>query len=240
MERIGADGRLDAIGRQGGDHRVAVHRLIEEHDIRLVRVRSSIGRDRRSDGLPAKQPLVVPARDASPIGQEVVQAPQLGHADGGQDVAHAVVEAGGLEPEAAALAHAAVAAQEADASGELVVRGGDHAALAGRDRLARVEAEAAGQTDAAGLLPPDGRAQRARSVLDDGQAVRIGHAHDSIHVGRQAERMDRHDGLRQRRDACLQVSRIERESLEVDIHQDRHRALLHDGLAETIAWYLGR
>ena len=96
-----------------------------------------------------------------------------------------------------------VLAQPAQALGDLRVLDGDHAALAGGDDLARMQREAGQRPERADRPPAVGRADRARGVLDDRQPVALAEREEGVHVGRQAELVDRHDRLRAARDRAL-------------------------------------
>ena len=89
----------------------------------------------------------------------------------------------------------------------LVVVGDDDAALAtGAEVLARIEAEAAGQADAAGARASIFSAVRLAGILDDGNAVALGDRRDRVHVGHLAVEMDGHDRLGPRRNALPRAS----------------------------------
>ena len=88
-----------------------------------------------------------------------------------------------------------VLAQLAQARGELGVLGGDHAALAGGDHLARVQREARQRAERADRPALVGRADRARRVLDEQQPALVGEREERVHVGGQPDLVDRHDGL---------------------------------------------
>ena len=92
------------------------------------------------------QPLGVAAGDPRARREQLVQPPQLRQPDGAEDVRQPVVEprrghvgVGERAP--------AVVAQPRDRVGDALVVGRDRAALAGRDDLARVEAEAADEAE---------------------------------------------------------------------------------------------
>ena len=73
-------------------------------------------------------------------------------------------------------------------------------------------------------------ADRARRVLDERQAVALGELQEGVHVGRQADLVDRHDRLRARRDRALGGGRIEVVGARVDVREDRLRAAVPDGV----------
>ncbi len=127
---------------------------------------------------------------------------------------------------AVALAHALVAVQP-DPVGEGVVVGRDEAAFAGRHVLGAVQAERAvpeAPDPAAAVL----RAVRLAGVLDDGEAVALRQLDERVHVGGQAEQVDRADGLRPGRDGRGHAVRVDVVGLGVDVHEDRRGAGVQD------------
>ena len=100
-----------------------------------------------------------------------------------------------------------------------------HPAVAQRAQvLRRIEAEGAGQREAAGPLAPPDRAVRLAGILDHLQSAVGGQRQDGLHVGDAAEQMHRDDRAGSRRDGgghCIGVHRA------VGIAIDEHRARAH-------------
>ena len=125
----------------------------------------------------------------------------------------------------------AVLAQQAQPLGVVGVVGGDHAAFARGDDLARVEAEAGHFAVAADRPALVAAADGAGGVLDDVHAVPRGQRREAVHVGGHADLM--HDagspcvrGVMAASTAAgsrLYVSRI-------DVREDRRRAGVADGV----------
>src|SRR5262249_5039589 len=134
----------------------------------------------RVDRRQAGERLAVPARDARPRGEELLEPGELGEAERGLDVRHVVLEAErddlvvgerALSVPAPRIAADAVEAEKAEpVRGRGVVRR-HHAALAGRDRLDRVKAEDGGGAAAADRATAIPRAERMRRVLDQGDTA---------------------------------------------------------------------
>ena len=99
---------------------------------------------------------------------------------------------------------------------EGVVRGGDRPALAGRDDLARVEAEAAGDAEPAARAAAVARAERAGGVFEErhvGQLVQRQRPAEEVHAEQQ---------LRAR--AYLDLGRVNVHRLLVDVDEHRRQA----------------
>ena len=146
----------------------------------------------------------VTIRPAIALGDESVELAELDEPDRGLQIGHPVVEAElvevGQQVRAAGRGGAAprrrdgaVVAQQLGAGGELGVVGRHHAALAGRDRLARMETRSSrrrrGRRPAASIR----RAGRAGGVLDDRRRVPATAARDA-HPCR-AQRPNRWTGI---------------------------------------------
>ena len=100
-----------------------------------------------------------------------------------------------------ALAHA-LGAVEPQEVGEPVVVGGDEATLARRHVLGAVEAERA-VPEAAGPPAAERRTVGLAGILDHGEPVAVGDRVDHVHVGDEAEQVDRRDRPGARRDLRL-------------------------------------
>ncbi len=120
-------------------------------------------------------------------------------------------------------------AQQAGALGQRRVIGGDHAALAARHVLRRVEAEGAGAPGSA-APPVDLRPVALAGVLDHRQAVTIGDLDDGRHVSRLPVQADGHDRLGPRRDRGLDQGRVDREVVLTDVDEDRPCAGVEDAV----------
>src|SRR5690606_32810756 len=124
------------------------------------------------------------------------------------------------------LALAAVGAEHAGLLGDVVVVGGDEAAVAeGTEVLAGEEAVGAHVPHGSGLaraaVPG---AERLRAVLDDLQAMTLGYGEDRVHLRGSAVEVHREDRLRARRDRGLDQARVDVEGALVDVDEDRRGA----------------
>src|SRR5207247_2414600 len=124
----------------------------------------------------ARVDLVVPALPVEPQ----AQLAELREADRGLEVRELEVEADlGMHVVSAGPLHgAALILERAKTCGDGVVIGGDDAALAGGDRLVRRERECPGRAEQPEAPRAPARAERLSCVLDDGDAVPLGDAHD--------------------------------------------------------------
>jgi hypothetical protein len=123
-----------------------------------------------------------------------------------------------------------VLAQAADARGDGRIRRGDHAAVAGRDDLARVKGKAGdGAVRAADAFPAvvdlDLAAERARGVLDEGEAVLAREGEDGTELAGEAQLMDAKDRAGARAHRLGQPARVHAEGVGLDV--DEHRARPH-------------
>jgi hypothetical protein len=168
-------------------------------------------------------------RHRPPAGDDLGQPAHLGHAHGGADVAQPVVEPGLGEGEPAAGPHPSVAAEQLEALGQHVVVGHHHAALAGGDHLAGVEAVAADVAQAPARPPVVRGAQGAGGVLQHGQPVLTGELQARAQVRGQPEQVHRHDRPRSRRQVALEVDRLDVVGVGLHVDEHGHRTLLdHD------------
>src|SRR5205085_8470483 len=173
----------------------------EEADVRLVAVDVAVGNVRRHEPFDLVQELVVARCELAPPGEDPVDAIHLRAAERALDVGESVVE-----PEVAVLGEEeaavtlvageigtrrAVVTERARERGELVVRRRDHASLARRDRLPRVEAESSGAAESSGVLSGGAAAERARRILEDPEAAAARVVEHRLQLGAEAEEMDR-------------------------------------------------
>jgi hypothetical protein len=98
--------------------------------------------------------------------------------------------------------------------------GGDHPALARRDRLARVEAEAAHLAEVARVLARVPGAERAGRVFDDPQVVLARELHHRPHVRAQAEEVDGDDAHGARRNKGFELTHVEVEGVQRHVAED--------------------
>ena len=120
-------------------------------------------------------------------------------------------------------------AQHPDFSGVLVVVGHHHAAFAIRaEVLARVEAERAGETDAARAPAVELGAMRLAGIFDHRDAVAVRDRQDSGHVRHLAVEMHRQDRLRPGRDRLLELVHVHGEGPGFHVDEHRHRAGVAD------------
>src|SRR5262249_31709986 len=104
----------------------------------------------------------------------------------------------------------AVNPHHSQASGEAIVIGDDHASIAeAAEVLCREEAETGQGRELAYSLSVVIRADRLRSILDDRNAALRANLADRVHLGRLAEKIDRHDGLRLWRNGPLDATRLD-------------------------------
>ena len=125
------------------------------------------------------------------------------------------------------LAHALVAV-EPDPVGQTVIVRGHETALPGGHVLRAVQAER--------RVPPGARLPAAErgavglaGVLDDGQTVAVRDGRDRVHVGHQAEQVDRHDRSGPWGDRGLDPGGIDKVGVWLDVDEDRGRARVQDG-----------
>ena len=119
-------------------------------------------------------------------------------------------------------APAAAVAQERDPSRQFRIIADDSTGLAiSPEVLARVETEAAEIADRARAAAAPFCAVRLRRVLDDNELVPARDGHDRIHVGHLPVKMHRQNDFRPGRDRCLDLRRVHRPGVGIDIHEDR-------------------
>ena len=130
---------------------------------------------------------------------EVVEAVELGKANGGMHLAHTVVvaESGhvvdtgfGPLPERPVVSKR-LSLRDSRRQGGVV--GDHHAALDGRDVFDRIEGETACTAEGAGFASVVGRVEGKGAILDDKRADAVGDPADRVHIARQPEVMDNHD-----------------------------------------------
>ncbi len=155
---------------------------------------------------------------------DFVEAFHLDDADGGVDVAEAVVvaEAGVGEPTAAGIA--ALVAETAAHVGELAIVGDDHAAFAGGDLLVGIEAEDAAAAEGSDFAFFVAAAEAFAGVFDEGDFVAGCELGEIVHAGGIAEGFDGEDGFGFRRDRLLGFLHIHVERGAFDIDEDGGRA----------------
>src|SRR5581483_4330710 len=149
---------------------------------------------RSSDPFDVLEQLVVRLRNEPLPLENAVDLPELRTAERGLHARETevvarllVVETGSLEGEVA---------KQPQALGQRRVLGDDHAALAGRDHLVGVEAEAGEMAERPDPPAPDGGAVRLGAVLDHGETVTIGDLEQPIHVDGVTEEVHRDDRAR--------------------------------------------
>jgi hypothetical protein len=112
--------------------------------------------------------------------------------------------------------------------GQRLVVGRDDASFAGRQVLARLERERRQLPKGADGAGTVRRAMGMRRVFDQHEAVSIGEALESVHVGRLPGEMNRDDRPRARRDRRLDGLRIEGEGVEIDVGKNRYGVRFDD------------
>ena len=185
-------------------------------------------------------------------GDEPVEPGQLGDADGRlhvrglQVVAEVAVDvlvvvavrqaaellaealAAGVVLAAGAVAVAAPVADRARDPGQRLVIGHDHAALAGRDVVRRIEGRGRQVAERAREPVAVARAEGVAVVLDQPQVVLLDQLHDRVEVERHAQRVREHDRPRPRRDGRPEPVRIGVVAVQADVDEHRDQAVLDD------------
>ena len=165
LQRVRADLRLDPLGAQLGEDAVAV---VDLDDVGLPAVHVALVGARQQHRQVA-QPLGVALGDARARGEQLVEPARLRDPDRAEDVREAVVEPGRRHVGRRRASASRGCAARRDRVGERGVVRRDGAALARRDDLARVEAEAAGDAEPSARAPAVARAERAGGVLEQRQ-----------------------------------------------------------------------
>ena len=111
---------------------------------------------------------------------------------------------------------------------QLVALRGQHAALARRDRLARVEAERAAVAERAGVSTAIPAAERAGCVLDHPQPVTLREGEHGIEIGREPEEVHRDDPDRSLRHERVELFDVQVVRVEVDVDEHGLAAALRD------------
>src|SRR5690606_2404953 len=127
------------------------------------------------------------------LGQDVGQLAGLGQADGGVDLADAVVGAQdgvGLHAAVVALVAVAVVAEVLGGLDQPGLIGDDHAAFAAGVDLEEVEAEAAHAAVEPEVPAFVGGAQGLRGILDEHDAFLLAHGQDTVQIGGGAARSE--------------------------------------------------
>ena len=164
---------------------------------------------------------------------------ELNHADGGSDVGEVVFEAwchDVVGPGSADLAESVerilvepVRAHQARTCSDFGIARHDHAAFAGGDGFAGVEAEHAGiRLPRAYQATVTACGHGMRSILDDLEAVTVSECQYLGHVTGEAAEVDRHDRLAARRQTALGVVEIDAASASFDVDQDDFRSEIAD------------
>ena len=111
-----------------------------------------------------------------------------------------------------------------------MVCGGEHPALAGRDALGGVEREGGNVGDRADGPVADGRAERMRGVLDDGDVAGRSHLDDLVDPAWVAAVIDRDNRLGPRSEHPLDLGGVDLHRHRVDVGEHRPRAHVLDHL----------
>ena len=216
--------RGDAFGGEVPHDRVPAR---AENRVLVKHVRAPWGFGRQRDRK-FREPLRVPPGDPAPCRVPGVDPRQLGAQNRRLELVEAAVVA---ELGVVIALAAAVVPQAADALGDRVGIGRDQAAVArAAEILARVEAEAAGQADAAGHGAWRARAEGLRAILDHDQPAPRCDLHDRVHLRRAPEEVHRDDRARRRGERRLDGLGSDVEARAIDIDEHRARAGVHDAL----------
>src|SRR2546422_756958 len=144
-------------------------RLLPPDDVLVVRMDHPMAFGGWDEALDPVEALRQRARVRTPLLHPAVQLRELHEADRGRDFRHPIIE---TDEDVLVLRRLAVMPEEPGPLRDAVVVGDDHAALAGRHVLRRVEREARGVAEVARLLAVVLRAAGLGRVLDDrGAAV---------------------------------------------------------------------
>ena len=175
---------------------------------------------------------------AAPL-QHLRQAAQLHHADAGLHIRDAEIVADlGIGLEGGWRGAVAVEIRQrhalvplpAQPRGQLGVVCQDHAAFAGGDQLAGVQAEDGGPRQPAHRPAAEARADGAGGVLDHQQAMPCRNLVDAVDLAGQPDLVDRQYRLGARRDAVLDVVGVDVVGGRVDIGEDRRGADMDDDI----------
>ena len=168
------------------------------------------------------------AAEADVRGDDGVELGELGGADGGLRLAHAVVGRERLGVAAVGDAIVVLVAPFGEGRAEARVVRADEAAVAAADVFELVEGIAGEITEESDGFAAVGRAPGLGAVFDDEQVMLAREGHDRVHVGRVAGEMDDHDRLGFRREAAADVGGVEIVGVRVDVGEDGHELLVED------------
>jgi hypothetical protein len=258
VERLKVDGREvwtggDAPGGQARHHAVPRDPRGQADDVNEPGHPRGGGSDEGDlDPFHLLQPLVIPSGHLLPFGQQLLDAGQLGQAQGGAHLIHPVVVAQAGVAQPPILGIPPLIAQGPEKGLPARPAGDDHPPLAGGHLLVGVEGEDRGVPEGARLAAfvfgPDGLA----GVLDHRQTVGPSDFQQRVHVGGLAEDVNRQEGfgraepepafpkrrgepasgraaaLAQVMDGLGRLLRADVQGERVDIHKHRDRAFVED------------
>ena len=176
------------------------------------------------------QQLAVARGHGSPLGEDLVDALDLRDAHRCRQLVEAVVVAKAVVLEPLAGVGPALVRERLQAGLQLGIVGGDHASLARRDLLVRVEGEDRGVAVRADAPPLRERADGLGGILDHGEPVACGDLVDAIDLAGVAEDVHRQDRARPRRDRGLDRGGVDVERVGVDVDEDGRPPLVQDAV----------
>ena len=104
------------------------------------------------------------------------------------------------------------------------VVGGDHAPLAGRHVLGRIERECRADAQGTGLAAADRGSMRLARVFDEHDAMPVRDPAQFVDLSRMTVQVDRHEGLCPRRNRGLHLCRVQAVRVGLDVDEDGSRA----------------
>ncbi len=208
--------------------RLAIHLALgRPHRVLVVNVVVALHLDREQQGQ-ARQCLAIVGRVRPARVVPGIQSIHLRVKNGGLQ---------GIQPRVVADAPVivgattAVEAKLSHLRRHLLIVGGDHAPIARRAQVLRwEEAEAGGIAPRASSHALLRRTDRLRRILNHPQVVALGKRAQFRHRRELPVKVHRNDGARSRRNLRLHGSRIERESIGLDVGKHRRRARQADHL----------
>src|SRR5436309_9549094 len=200
-------------------------RLLPPDDVLVVRMDHPIAFGGRDETLDAVEAFGQRARVRPPLLHPAVELRELREADRGRDFRHPIVE---THEDVLVLRRLAVMPEEPGPLRDAVVVGDDHAALAGRHVLRRVEGEARRVSEVARLLAVVLRAGGLGGVFDDGDAAVPSGGEDRVHLGGLAVQVGRHDRRGLARDDGGDLRGVHVVRRPIDVDEDRLRAAEQD------------
>src|SRR5262249_6046493 len=149
-----------------------------------------------------------------------VNALELRQADRGGDVGHAIIVAHDREP-VSALRIDALATEQPQLVGKIVIIGGHHSTFTGGDNFIAEEAEGGTNPMSTNCSSLVFSADRFGRVFKDEQSALIGDLEDRVEINRVAVEMYRHYSLRAGRDLGDDLIGVHVEGVDIIVDKDR-------------------